>query len=209
MGEPSPAPMLRLPFSVESYDAAPIVTERLVLRPLSENDVADVYEYQRLDEVLRFIPWPRRTAQEGAEHTRKRAGMRTLAADSDAVFFACVLPGEPSLFGDGGDRVIGDVMLRLSDADNADVEIGWVFHPDFAGRGYATEASAAVLALAFEQLDAHRVHAQLDPVNTASAALCTRLGMRHEGTTRETFYDKGAWSDSAFYGILRSEFDAR
>ncbi|MET1016928.1 MAG: GNAT family protein [Leifsonia flava] len=205
----SPAPALKLPFDVAPYDGAPIVTDRLVLRPLGDSDVADVWEYQRLDEVLRFIPWPRRTAEEGAEHTRKRAGMRTISADGDAVFFACVLPGEPSLFGDGDGRVVGDVMLRLSDAGNADVEIGWVFHPDYAGRGFATEASAAVLALAFRALDAHRVHAQLDPRNTASAALCERLGMRHEGTTRETFYDKGEWSDSAFYGILRSEFDAR
>ncbi|KQX05788.1 hypothetical protein ASC59_13570 [Leifsonia sp. Root1293] len=200
---------MRLPFDIAAYDGAPITTERLVLRPLSASDVADVWEYQRLDEVLRFIPWPSRTADEGADHTRTRAGMRTIAENGDAVFFACVLPGEPSLFGDGDGRVIGDVMLRLSDAGNADVEIGWVFHPDYAGRGFATEAAAAIMAVAFTAIDAHRVHAQLDPRNTASAALCERLGMRHEGTTRETFYDKGEWSDSAFYGILRSEFDAR
>ncbi|MET0974479.1 MAG: GNAT family protein [Leifsonia sp.] len=197
-----------MPFDIDRFDAEPLVTERMVLRPVGESDVADVWEYQRLDDVLRYIPWPQRSPQEGAEHTRTRAGLRRLADDGDAVFFACVLPAEPSLFGDGSGRVIGDVMLRLGSVETADVEIGWVFHPDFAGRGYATEAAAAVLALAFTDLEAHRVHAELDPRNTASAALCERLGMRHEGTTRETFYDKGEWSDAALYAVLRSEWAA-
>lgn len=201
-------PALRLPFSSDTYDDAPIVTERMVLRPLRESDAADIWEYQRLDDVLRYIPWPRRTREEGYEHTAKRAAMRTLAVVEDAVMFACVLTGEPSLSGEG-DRVIGDVMLRLSNIESAGLEIGWGFHPGFHGRGLASEAASAVLAVAFDAVNAHRVHANLDARNTASAALCRRIGMRHEATFLADDFFKGEWTDTEVYGILRREWVSR
>jgi RimJ/RimL family protein N-acetyltransferase len=204
----SEPPSLRVPFSIERYDAEPVSTGRTVLRPLRPTDVEDVYEYQRLDEVLRFIPWPQRTREEGYEHTLKRAGMRSMSADGEGVMFACVLTGEPSISEDG-DRVIGDVMLRMTTLENAGLEIGWAFHPDFQGRGLATEAASAVLAIAFEEAGAHRVHANLDARNTASASLCRRLGMRHEATFIGDDYFKGEWTDTEVWSILRSEYVAR
>lgn len=205
-------PALAVPYDATHLDARPLRTERMVLRPLLPTDADDVYEYQRLPEVLRFIPWPERDREEGRQHTVKRAAWRTVAADDDALIFAMVLVGEPSVSisreGDRGDRVIGDIMLRVSSAEHAQLEIGWVVHPDFQGRGLAFEGAREVQRFAFESLRAHRVQAMLASRNLASAALCERLGMRREGTMREEEYHYGEWEDTAVYGILRREWAA-
>ncbi|WP_162243517.1 GNAT family protein [Leifsonia sp. Root4] len=207
---PPPGYFHGFPFDSGPLALAPIQTERLILRPLIAGDAADVWEYQRLDEVLRYIPWPRRTIEEGAAHTLRRAALRTLDATADsAIFLACELAADDERLVGSAGRVIGDVMLRLSSVETAELEIGWVFHPDFAGKGYATEAAEAMLRLAFDGIGAHRVIAHLDPRNDASARLCVRLGLLHEATLRESYWDKGEWSDTGIYGMIAHEWRAR
>ena len=104
-------------------------------------------------------------------------------------------------------RLVGDVMLRLKTGDPPSVaELGWVFHPDVAGHGYATEARPRIADLAFDHYGCHRVEAQLDPRNERSAALCRRLGMRQEAHLRRDWFGKGEWSDTAIFGMLREEW---
>ncbi|GAA2030963.1 GNAT family protein [Agromyces tropicus] len=189
-------PALRLPFDVAEIDHRPLSTARMTLRPLASSDADDVWEYQRLPEVLRFIPWPEREHDEAIEHTTTRAGMRRLVADGDAIFLAMVFEG----------RVIGDVMLRVSNVMHACLEIGWVANPAFHGRGLATEAADAALDVAFGRLAAHRVVAHLDARNTASANLCERLGMRREALLLDDEFNDGEWQDTASYGMLRREW---
>ena len=61
-----------------------------------------------------------------------------------------------------------------------EVEIGWRLHPDAWGHGYATEAGRAALEAARDQLALTRVIAIIDPANTPSLAVATRLGMTVE-----------------------------
>ena len=207
-------PALRVPYDASGLTDQPLRTERLVLRPLEASDAPDVFEYQRLPEVIRYLPWPERDRAEAYAHTAKRAGGRTLAADGDFFVFAATLPGEPGTNTAPGDpaprdRVIGDFMVRVSSVQHAQLELGWVLHPSFQGRGFAREAAGAVLAFAFETLNAHRVQAFLDARNAASAALCERLGMRREATILEEQYNDGEWQDTALYGVLRREWVAQ
>jgi aminoglycoside 6'-N-acetyltransferase len=104
--------------------------------------------------------------------------------------------------------VIGDVYFSITSVADGAADIGWTLHPDAHGRGYMTEAASAVLDIAFE-LGLHRVRANLDPRNDASAALCRRLGMRAEAHFVEDIWFKGEWADSAIYAILDREWRAR
>ena len=61
-----------------------------------------------------------------------------------------------------------------------EVEIGWRLHPDAWGHGYATEAGHAALDAARAELALTRVIAVIDPANTPSIAVATRLGMVRE-----------------------------
>jgi RimJ/RimL family protein N-acetyltransferase len=109
---------------------------------------------------------------------------------------------------DGG-GLIGDVVLFFHSAEHGAGEIGYVFHPEFAGHGYATEACAAILALAFDPthgLGLHRVVAQMDLRNHASARLALRLGMRQEAHFRSNRRFKGEWSDLVVYALLADEW---
>ena len=195
-------PALRFPYDAAPLTAHPLRTERLVLRPLEASDAAEVYEYQRIPEVLRYLPWPMRERAEAYAHTARRAAGRVLAADGDFVFFAAIVPGSAAdeRAPAARDRLIGDFMIRVSSVQHAQLELGWVLHPDFQGRGYAREAAAA--------LNPHRLQAFLDARNAASAALCERLGMRREATLLEEEYNDGEWQDTAVYGILRREWAA-
>ena len=63
-----------------------------------------------------------------------------------------------------------------------ETEIGWHLHPRAWGKGYATEAGNAVMAYAARS-GIDPVLAVTWPENTASQAVCRRLGMRHAGQT--------------------------
>lgn len=65
---------------------------------------------------------------------------------------------------------------------SGDTEIGWHFHPDHWGHGFATEAAAAALNFAFAS-GLRRVVAVTAPANAASQKVCIRIGMRHLGRT--------------------------
>jgi RimJ/RimL family protein N-acetyltransferase len=87
-------------------------------------------------------------------------------------------------------QVIGDLMVDIGDAwaqaevaDKAmrvQADLGWVIHPDFGGRGLATEAVREVFQICFEQLRLRRVTAGCFSANEPSWRLMERLGMRRE-----------------------------
>ena len=109
-------------------------------------------------------------------------------------------------------RLVGDVVLFFRSAKDAGGEIGYVFHPDVAGQGYAAEACAAVLGLAFHKSDGlglHRVVARMDARNGASVRLASRLGMRRAAHFRSSEMFKGAWADLVIYALLDHEWHER
>ena len=106
----------------------------------------------------------------------------------------------------GNDLLIGTVTLTAWDRVNRHAEVGFVLHPSQWGKGIASEAVRAVLTFGFERMNLHRVEAELDPRNTASARLLDRLRVEKEGLLRERWYLYDEWCDSALYGLLRRDF---
>lgn len=100
---------------------------------------------------------------------------------------------------------VGDVLLWLTDRERRVAEIGWVLDPDHGGRGVATEAVSAVLDRAFDVHRLHRVAAQMDARNTASAALARRVGMQQEAHMRQDWWSKGEWTDTLVFGMLATD----
>ena len=193
--------LLALPFETRE-----IRTERLRLRPLTGDDIHDRSEdFQRRSGVVRYLRWEAHDHDESREDLTRHLALDRLQRKGDGLIFAVDLCAT-----DGSDdhRVIGDVSLFVKSTVSAQLEIGWVFHPAVHGRGFATEASKALLALAFGELGAHRVFAELDAANEASARLCEILGMTREATLRQRDYVDGEWHDVVIFGLLASEFEA-
>jgi RimJ/RimL family protein N-acetyltransferase len=104
-------------------------------------------------------------------------------------------------------ELIGHVNVVV-DPDNRQGEIGFIFHPDHQGRGYATEAARALLAYSFEHYGLHRVYGRLEPRNEASARVLEKLGMRREAHMIENEWVKGEWQSEAIYALLAREWAA-
>lgn len=189
---------------MELRPSYPIDTVRLKLRPLGVEDIEDLLAYRGRADVCRYLPFepmdePGLTARLGGD-----LGRREITAEGQGLTLGVELAGSG--------RLVGDVVLFFRSAEHAAGEIGYVFHPDVAGRGYAAEACAAVLKLAFDRCDGlglHRLVARMDARNTSSARLASRLGMRREAHHRSAEMFKGAWADLVVYALLDNEWDAR
>jgi RimJ/RimL family protein N-acetyltransferase len=185
------------------YEPCELRTERLILRPLTKNDVDDLHAaYQKRKDVVRYLRWEVHDHDEPAKNLEKRIAMTRLKNDGDGLIYSVELP-DPA----GGEgRIIGDMSVFLKSAKDAQLEVGWIFHPAVYGKGYAPEAARALLDLCFGELEAHRVFAELDARNEASARLCETLGMRQEALLRERELVDDEWHDMAIYAILASEY---
>jgi len=177
----------------------PLRTDRLLLRPWRPND-REAFAAMLADPgVVRHLYHGPLTAEESA---RKQASRISVITDVGAWMNLAV---EVAVTG----QVAGDVGLCWTSTEHRQAEVGYVFTPDHCGRGYATEAVAALVDVAFTDLGAHRVSGRLDARNTASARLLERLGMRREGLLVENELVKGEWTSELVYAVLDREWSGR
>jgi RimJ/RimL family protein N-acetyltransferase len=179
----------------------PIETDRLTLRRYVENDYDDLLKLQSNPDVTRFLLYDVRTPEQVKEALTGRLADVPMDADGQALTVAVVLR-------DTGQH-LGEVTLFLNNVEQRTGEIGYVFHPESHGHGYAAEASVELLRLGFEELGLHRIIARLDARNTASVKLLERLGLRQEAHFVQNEYLKGEWTDELVFAMLYSEWDKR
>ena len=178
----------------------PIVTERLLLRPYTMDDLEALHAIQSLPEVTRYLYWEPRSRDEVRDVLARRVRRPTLEVEGETLVLAMVLPESGVL--------VGDVNLHWLSRAHRQGEIGFVLHPDHHGRGLAAEAAAVLLRLGFEDLGLHRIIGRCDGRNTASAKVMERLGMRKEAHFRQNELVKGEWCDELVYAVLAEEWRA-
>jgi RimJ/RimL family protein N-acetyltransferase len=179
----------------------PIGTARLKIRPFNRGDVDAVYSYRSRPDVSEYLFDEPMSHEECAEAIRHRSTQIAFAAEGDKILLAVERR-------DDG-RLVGEVSLIWRSLAEQQAEIGYIFHPDAQGRGYATEAALAMLGFAFGTADLHRVYARCDARNEASARVMERLGMRQEAHFREHTHFKGRWDEELIYAILDREWESR
>jgi ribosomal-protein-alanine N-acetyltransferase len=84
--------------------------------------------------------------------------------------------------------------------------LGFYSFASFERRGYMGEGLALVLDRAFGELGFHRLEANIQPANPASAALVSRIGFRKEGFSPQYLFVDGAWRDHDRWAILSDEW---
>ena len=176
----------------------PCQTERLLLRDFVAADLEAVHAYASRDDVCRFMPWGPN------DETASRAFIdRALEEQTQTpreIYQLAVIETSTR-------RLIGGVGLYIKSWHNADGFIGYVFHSDVWGRGYATEAAGALVDAGFQQLDLHRIWSTCDDENAASARVMEKLGWQQEGLLRQDVNLRGQWRDSRVLAILRDEWE--
>jgi RimJ/RimL family protein N-acetyltransferase len=104
--------------------------------------------------------------------------------------------------------LVGAVSLHIHLAHRRG-ELGyWVGLP-FWNRGYATEASRALLEFGFERLELNRIQARHLTRNPSSGRVMQKLGMSREGIQRQHVLLRGTFEDVAIHAVLRSDWRAR
>ena len=173
----------------------PLATERLRLRPHNADDAEWLHELYSQPDVARYLldePW---TAEVTHDKLTERLAKTDIDGETCALALVIEHDGVP----------IGDVALWLTDHEHRQGEIGWVLNPAHGGQGFASEAVRAVLALGFDHYKLHRVTAQMDARNSASAALARRVGLRLEAHHVQDWFSKGEWTDTLIFARLASE----
>ena len=179
----------------------PIETERLCLRPFTRGDVDAVYAYRQREDVARHLFDGPMTHESVVEAVAMRVGQDGLHEDGSKIFLAVELKPDHT--------VIGELSLILRNETARQGEIGYIFHPDHHGRGYATEAARLLLEMGFAGAGLHRIYARCAAANTPSWRVMERLGMRREAHFREHAMSKGAWDEELIYAILEDEWRDR
>jgi RimJ/RimL family protein N-acetyltransferase len=106
-------------------------------------------------------------------------------------------------------QLIGTCTLHHIHEQNRRAEIGYALGRPYWGQGYMHEALLTLIGHAFRVAGLHRLEADIDPRNEASARSLERLGFQREGLLRERWIVDGEVSDSALYGLLASEWRER
>ncbi|WP_112271425.1 GNAT family N-acetyltransferase [Lentzea terrae] len=176
----------------------PVTTDRLVLRPFTEHDLDDLHAYRSDQEVYRYLYGEAASLEDSEQRLEKSLTMSELTEEGQWLVLAVHFPEQG--------RVIGDVVLKWVSEKDRQGELGYVFNPEFQGKGLAREAAEAMLKIGFEQLQLHRIIAQCDPRNEPSWRLMERLGMRREAHFRHNEIFKGEWGDLFVYAMLDEEY---
>ncbi|MER6407951.1 GNAT family N-acetyltransferase [Streptomyces viridosporus] len=176
----------------------PIKTQRLVLRPFTARDEEDMLEFESREDVARYLFNEPRTREDNAAELATRITQTALRKEKDTLMTAVELDG----------KVIGYVLLIWLSEEHRQGEFGYVLHPDYHGKGYASEAAVEMLRIGFEKLNLHRIIGRCDPRNGDSARLMERLGLRKEAHFVESEIFKGEWGGELHYAMLAPEWRA-
>lgn len=103
-------------------------------------------------------------------------------------------------------NLVGENML-LARVGPGGLEIGYWTHKDAVGKGIATEATCAMIRVAFEIEKIERVEIMCAPENRASASIPARLGFTHEATLKKRALDsQGGVCDLMVWSLFAADY---
>ena len=170
------------------------------MREFTQDDWRPVHEYASDPEAIRYVGWG-----PNSEDDSKNFVQQVIASQKENprrnFTLAAILKEQNVL--------IGACRISISDPQNREGSIGYIYNKKFWSRGYGTEAAQAILDFGFEQLGLHRISAWCNVENTASSHVMEKNGMQREGRLREFRMQQGRWCDSYLYSILDHEWSKR
>lgn len=176
-----------------------IETRRLVVRCYQPSDarmLADSVS-ENVEHLKPWMPWAHAEPEPFENKVERVKRSRNLFDLGEDYVYGIFDPDETRLLGGTG------LHTRIGDSQ---LEIGYWIHKDFTNQGLVTESTAALVKVAFEIIQIHRLEIHCDPGNLASASIPRKLGFTHEGTLRAKTPFLDRWSDSMIWGLLEQEY---
>lgn len=163
---------------------APLITERLRLRPLLADDAAALHRLVNDWEVAKTLarvpfPYPRDLADEWIASTRAQIAAGT-------AWHLAVTREE-----DGTEALLGCVGLTLDAKNPREAELGYWIGRRHWGQGLGPEAAGRLAHWALANLDIDRLVASALVDNERSAAVLRRIGFKEGGAGSQEFISRG------------------
>lgn len=149
-----------------------IETSRLRLRPWDGDDAAAALQIFTAPAVARWVSGEREALRSA---TRLRA---QLVRWGDETRTSAAAVGHWAIADRSSTAVVGSASLQYDPQGGRELVIGWALAPGSWGRGYATEAGAALARWALHDGGALEVFAILQPGNVRAFATAERIGMQ-------------------------------
>lgn len=175
-----------------------IETERLILRRFEYTDDEAMLRYWIADEKIQslYSEPVYTTKEEVKELLDKYIG----SYEKDDYYRWAVIDKTSG-------ECIGQIAYFLVDSKNHFAEIEYCIGSAFQCRGLATEATKAVIAYGFNEMNLHKVQICTKTINIPSKRVIEKCGFTYEGTLRDYFYMNGEYVGRLYFSILRSEFE--
>ena len=107
------------------------------------------------------------------------------------------------------ERIIGSVnFYSIRPMPFSTAAIGYKFHHEVWGNGYALEGCQAAISVMFSNYNTHRIEAKVSPSNTRSIHLLERLGFTYEGLEYQSVNINGVFMDHSRYSLINSDHRA-
>lgn len=170
-------------------------TKRLILREITLQDAASIYEYLSMLEVTRYYGRENLENLEQAEEIvalfdmnyRERRGIRWGIVRKDTGQF------------------IGTVGFHSWIPRHRRAEIGYEVHPDHWRNGYASEAIREAITFGQNTMELRRIGAVTFINNDASGQLLLKLGFEKEGLLRDYMVHQGESHNAFVYSLIHQE----
>lgn len=101
---------------------------------------------------------------------------------------------------------LGEIGLEGAPERFRSKEIFYTIHPNYWGKGIATEAAEAVTSFVFIDLGLHRLEAGVATDNMGSMNVLEKIGMQREGLRRKILPMADGWKDNYLYAMLEEDF---
>ncbi|PZG89329.1 GNAT family N-acetyltransferase [Streptomyces sp. NTH33] len=168
-----------------------ISTERLVLRPLEEDDVPALAEMMNDEQVAAWTDVPQPFTEDGA-----RAWITEYAPAERTAGRGLHLAVTEFLT----QRLVGIIQLTRTNWHVRSTELLYVVAPWARGEGYAAEAALATAQWLFRDQEFERIELRTAAGNTASQQVAQKIGCISEGVLRNACIahvrtEDGTWTD--------------
>jgi len=177
-----------------------IISHRIILRKLEEEDIENFYKYRKNPEVALYQGWDPYTYEDAINFIDKQKNFRP---NIPGTWFQIAIALKSN------NTLIGDVALHTLDEDPNQVEIGFTLEPIYQNQGYAKEAVECLLGYIFNVLKKHRVIAVADVRNEKSINLLQKIGMRKEAHFVKNYLSNGEYTDEFHFAMLKEEWDEK
>ncbi len=178
-----------------------IETERLILRRFTRRDVGSVTEavQNSLGALNEWLPWahPGYRKEDAVNYIKESAQ----AWKEGRAYDYAIRRRENTR------RHLGNISIWPVSRLTRTGEIGYWIRTDETARGLATEATAAMVRVGFEELGYHKLTLRIAVGNRASERVAEKLGFSREGVLREELLIRGRWVDHTLFTLLDREYE--